>query len=84
MDSLYYDVKVNPQHYLYSMFNINEQINQLNSKIIDENEKIIEQNKKIVKKNEKIVNKNELVKIKKLKPLNKLFHVLRYLKLDIS
>ena len=32
-NSLYYDVKVHPQDYLYSMFTLNKEINKLNIKI---------------------------------------------------
>ncbi len=83
-DSIFYDVKVNPQDYIGEMFTINQKIAEINNEIAKENdiinkinEKISERNKILKKMDNKFAEAEyKLTPIIKLKSVNKLFHVL--------
>ena len=59
-----YDVCVNPQEYIKSMFYINKEIEKLNEEIIKENDKIKKENNIINEKNKKLTDKIKLLKEK--------------------
>jgi len=70
-----YDVCVNPQEYIKSMFYINSELEKLNKKIIKKNEKIRKENEKINKKNIKLAEKDK-VKLSKEEKQIKLYQVI--------
>ena len=70
-----YDVCVNPQEYIKSMFYINKEIEKLNEKIFSNNEEIKKKNRDISDKN-KILNDKDKIKLLKEETQIKLFQVI--------
>ena len=69
-----YDVCVNPQEYIKSMFYINKEIEKLNEKIVIQNEEIKKQNKEISDKNTNLNTKDKIKLLKEEKQI-KLYQV---------
>jgi len=70
-----YDICVNPQEYIKSMFYINKEIEKLNEKIIKENDKIKKENNIINEKNKKLTEKDKIKLLKEKKQI-KLYQVI--------
>jgi hypothetical protein len=70
-----YDVCVNSQEYIKSMFYINKEIEKLNEEIIKENDKIKKENNIINEKNKKLTEKDKIKLLKEKKQI-KLYQVI--------
>jgi hypothetical protein len=70
-----YDVCVNPQEYIKSMFYINREIEKINEEIFKENDKIKKENNIINKKNKKLTEKDKIKLLKEKKQI-KLYQVI--------